>query len=176
VTDSVEDIRNLGLANGTPAVWSSSSRQPQANIIETVDRVRAMLPRCRPTIPPATQLDVAMDRSTTIRASLRDVERSLAVAIVLVVLVVYLFLRDGRATLIPAVAVPVSLIGTFGAMYLLGLQPGQPLPDGPHDRHRLRRRRRHRRDGEHHRHMEAGCRGSRPRSSASGRWASPSSR
>ena len=95
-------------------------KQPQANIIETVDLIRAMLPRLRADIPPATQLDVAMDRSTTIRASLRDVERSLAVAIVLVILVVYLFLRDGRATLIPSVAVPVSLIGTFGAMYLLG--------------------------------------------------------
>ena len=79
-----------------------------------------MLPQLRANVPPAMQLDVAMDRSVTIRASLRDVERSLAVAIVLVVLVVYVFLRDGRATLIPAVAVPVSLIGTFGAMYLLG--------------------------------------------------------
>jgi multidrug efflux pump len=120
VTDSVEDIRNLGLANGTPAVVIGILKQPQANIIETVDLIRAMLPRLRADIPPATELDVAMDRSTTIRASLRDVERSLAVAIVLVILVVYLFLRDGRATLIPSVAVPVSLIGTFGAMYLLG--------------------------------------------------------
>jgi multidrug efflux pump len=120
VTDSVEDIRNLGLANGTPAVLLGILKQPQANIIETVDLIRAMLPRLRADIPPATQLDVAMDRSTTIRASLRDVERSLAVAIVLVILVVYLFLRDGRATLIPAVAVPVSLIGTFAAMNLLG--------------------------------------------------------
>jgi multidrug efflux pump len=120
VTDSVEDIRNLGLANGTPAVLLGILKQPQANIIETVDLIRAMLPRLRADIPPATQLDVAMDRSTTIRASLRDVERSLAVAIILVILVVYLFLRDGRATLIPAVAVPVSLIGTFAAMNLLG--------------------------------------------------------
>jgi multidrug efflux pump len=120
VTDSVEDIRNLGLSNGTPAVLIGILKQPQANIIETVDLIRAMIPRLRADIPPATQLDVAMDRSTTIRASLRDVERSLTVAIVLVILVVYLFLRDGRATLIPAVAVPVSLIGTFGAMYLLG--------------------------------------------------------
>jgi multidrug efflux pump len=120
VTDSVEDIRNLGLANSTPAVLIGILKQPQANIIETVDLIRAMLPRLRADIPPATQLDVAMDRSTTIRASLRDVERSLAVAIALVILVVYLFLRDGRATLIPSVAVPVSLIGTFGAMYLLG--------------------------------------------------------
>jgi multidrug efflux pump len=120
VQDSVEDIRNLALANSSPSVLLGILKQPQANIIETVDLIRAMLPRLRADIPPAIQLDVAMDRSTTIRASLRDVERSLAVAIVLVILVVYLFLRDGRATLIPAVAVPVSLIGTFGAMYLLG--------------------------------------------------------
>jgi len=120
VTDSVEDIRNLGMSKGSPAVVIAVSRQPQANIIETVDLIRAMLPRLRANVPPATQLDIAMDRSTTIRASLRDVERSLAMAIMLVVLVVYVFLRDGRATLIPSVAVPVSLIGTFGAMYLLG--------------------------------------------------------
>jgi len=120
VSDSVEDIRNLGMSKGSPAVLIAVSRQPQANIIETVDLIRSMLPRLRAQVPPATQLDVAMDRSTTIRASLRDVERSLAVAIVLVILVVYCFLRDGRATLIPAVAVPVSLVGTFGAMYLLG--------------------------------------------------------
>jgi multidrug efflux pump len=120
VTDSVEDIRNLALANGSPSVLLGILKQPQANIIETVDLITAMLPRLRADISPAIQLDVAMDRSTTIRASLRDVERSLAVAIVLVILVVYLFLRDGRATLIPSVAVPVSLIGTFGAMYLLG--------------------------------------------------------
>ena len=120
VTDSVEDIRNLGMSKGSPAVVIPIYRQPQANIIETVDLIRAMLPRLRAEVPPATQLDIAIDRSTTIRASLRDVERSLAIAIMLVVLVVYLFLRDGRATLIPSVAVPVSLIGTFGAMYLLG--------------------------------------------------------
>jgi multidrug efflux pump len=120
ISDSVEDIRNLGLSQGKSAVLIGILKQPQANIIETVDLIRAMLPRLQADVPPATELDVAMDRSTTIRASLRDVERSLAVAIVLVILVVYLFLRDGRATLIPAVAVPVSLIGTFGAMYLLG--------------------------------------------------------
>jgi multidrug efflux pump len=119
VSDSVEDIRNLGLSKGNAAVLIGILKQPQANIIETVDLIRAMLPRLQADVSPATQLDVAMDRSTTIRASLRDVERSLVGAIVLVVLVVYLFLRDGRATLIPSVAVPVSLIGTFAAMYLL---------------------------------------------------------
>ncbi len=121
VTDSVEDIRNLGaVQRPAPRCSSGSSKQPQANIIETVDRIRAHAPQLQADIPPATQLEVAMDRSTTIRASLRDVELSLAIAIILVILVVYLFLRDGRATLIPTVAVPVSLIGTFGAMYLLG--------------------------------------------------------
>ncbi|HXN35763.1 MAG TPA: efflux RND transporter permease subunit [Opitutaceae bacterium] len=119
VEDSVEDTRNLGLSKGNTAVLVSVSRQPQANIIQTVDLIRGMLPQLRAQLPAATQLDVAVDRSVTIRASLRDVARSLAMAMVLVVLVVYLFLRDGRATLIPAVAVPVSLIGTFGVMYLL---------------------------------------------------------
>ena len=96
------------------------SRQPQANIIDTVDRMRALLPQLRANIPPAAQLEIASDRSTVIRASLRTVEQSLTIAIILVVLVVYVFLRDGRAVLVPAVAVPVSLVGTFAAMYLLG--------------------------------------------------------
>jgi multidrug efflux pump len=120
VSDSVEDIRNLGISKGRPAVILWVQRQPQANIIETVDRVRAILPRLQAAVPPATLLEIAADRSTVIRASLKVVERSLTIAIILVVLVVYLFLRDGRAVLVPAVAVPVSLIGTFGAMYLLG--------------------------------------------------------
>ncbi len=120
VSDSVEDIRNLGLSKNKPAVIVIISRQPQANIIDTVDRVRALLPRLQTEIPAATELAIASDRSTVIRASLRAVEASLAMAIVLVVLVVYMFLRDGRAVLVPAVAVPVSLIGTFAAMYLLG--------------------------------------------------------
>ncbi len=120
ITDSVEDTRNLGLSKGVPAVLVIISRAPQANIIDTVDRVRALLPQLQASIPPATQLVVASDRSTVIRASLKAVEASLAIAILLVVLVVFLFLRDLRAVLIPAVAVPVSLIGTFAAMYLLG--------------------------------------------------------
>jgi multidrug efflux pump len=119
VSDSVEDIRNLGLSKGNPAVLVIISRQPQANIIDTVDRVRALLPRLRANIPPDAQLEIASDRSTVIRASLLAVERALAIAIILVVIVVFVFLRDGRATLVPAVAVPVSLVGTFAAMYLL---------------------------------------------------------
>ncbi len=120
VTDSVEDIHNIGISNGQEAVIITISRQPNANIIETVDRIYAMLPELQASIPGAAQLAVANDRSTTIRASLRDVEIALGIAILLVVLVVYLFLRDARATLIPSVAVPLSLLGTFAVMYLLG--------------------------------------------------------
>ena len=120
VTDSVEDLRNLGLANGRPAVVVTISRQPGANIIDTVDRVLALLPALQSSIPGAADLKVAVDRSATIRASLHDVEVTLLISITLVILVVYFFLRDWRATFVPSVAVPISLIGTFGAMYLLG--------------------------------------------------------
>ena len=119
VTDSVEDTRNLGLANGNPSVIVIVSRQPGANIISTVDRVRAVLPQLEASMPGGAKIDVAVDRSVTIRASLHDVEVSLLISVCLVILVVFLFLRDPRATAIPSVAVPISLIGTFGAMYLL---------------------------------------------------------
>jgi multidrug efflux pump len=119
VDDSVEDLRNMGLANGKPSVLVILFRQPGANIIDTVDRVIALLPELRASIPAAINLDVAMDRSPTIRGSLHDVERTLLISLTLVILVVFLFLREGRATLIPSVAVPVSIIGTFGVMYLL---------------------------------------------------------
>jgi multidrug efflux pump len=120
VQDSVEDLRNAGLANGKPAVLVIINRQPAANIIETVDRVRAALPRLEAAIPGSIQLSVVLDRTTTIRASLRDVEITLVIATLLVILVVFVFLREWRTTLIPSVAVPVSLIGTFGVMYLFG--------------------------------------------------------
>jgi multidrug efflux pump len=120
IVDSVQDLRNAGMANGKPSVLVIINRQPNANIIETVDRVTAMLPSLRASIPSAITLTLAMERTTTIRASLRDTERSLAMAVLLVILVVFLFLRNGRATLIPSVAVPVSLVGTFGVMYLFG--------------------------------------------------------
>ncbi|MEM4986584.1 efflux RND transporter permease subunit [Collimonas sp. H4R21] len=120
VVDSVANLRNSGSANGKPSVLVILSRQPGANIIETVDEVRALLPQLRASIPAAINLDVAMDRTPTIRASLRETENTLLMSIALVIMVVFLFLRNGRATLIPAVAVPISLIGTFGAMYLLG--------------------------------------------------------
>ncbi len=120
VSDSVEDIRNAGSANGKPSVVIFLFRQPGANIVATADRVREVLPGLRSGIPPSINLDVMMERTTTIRASLRDVERTLAISVALVVMVVFLFLRNGRATLIPAIAVPVSLIGTFSVMYLAG--------------------------------------------------------
>ena len=120
VVDSVEDLRNTGLSNKSPAIVLVVFRQPGANIIDTVDRVRALLPQLRASVPAAIDLDVALDRSSTIRASLHDVERTLVISVVLVTLVVFVFLRSVRATLIPAVAVPVSLVGTFGVMYLLG--------------------------------------------------------
>jgi multidrug efflux pump len=120
VLDSVENVRNLGLSDGKPAVLVILFRQPGANIIDTVDRVMALIPALKASIPTDIQVIVANDRTTTIRASLHDVERTLLVAIALVVLVVFVFLRNGRATLVPAVAVPISLLGTFGAMYLLG--------------------------------------------------------
>ncbi|MBS0591495.1 MAG: multidrug efflux RND transporter permease subunit [Proteobacteria bacterium] len=116
----VQDIRNQGLFNGERAVIISINKQPNANIIKTLDRIRALLPKLRASIPSDIDLDVAIDRTNTIRASLHDVEATLAVSVLLVVLVVFVFLRNWRATLIPAVAVPVSLIGTFSAMYLFG--------------------------------------------------------
>ncbi len=119
VSDSVENLRNAGLANGKPSVLVVLNREPGANIIDTVDRVRALLPQIEASIPSDIDVDVAIDRSTTIRTSLHDVERTLLIAIALVILVVFLFLRNFRAALVPSVAVPVSLIGTFGVMYLL---------------------------------------------------------
>ncbi len=120
VTDSVQDLRNAGLADGRPAVLLLIRRQPGANVIATVDRVRALLPLLRASISRAIDLEIESDSTTTIRASLREVERTLLIAISLVILVVFLFLRRWRAAMIPAVAVPVSLIGTFGIMYLAG--------------------------------------------------------
>ncbi len=120
VVDSVQDLRNDGSANGQPSVLLVLTREPGANIIKTVDRVRSLLPQFEAQIPASMKLSVAMDRSPTIRASLSEVERSLMISVALVILVVFLFLRDGRASLVPAIVVPVSLIGTFGAMYLCG--------------------------------------------------------
>jgi multidrug efflux pump len=120
VTDGVENLRNSGLANGKPAVLIILYRQPGANIISTVDAVKALIPILRASISPAIDVDVGVDRSTTIRTSLRDVERTLVLAVMLVIIVVFAFLRNLRATFIPVVAVSVSLVATFGAMYLIG--------------------------------------------------------
>jgi multidrug efflux pump len=119
VEDSVQDVRNLGLSNGQPSILVILFRQPGANIIETIDTVKAELPHLKAAMPADVDMTVANDRSTTIRQSLRDTEATLVIAILLVTVVVYLFLRDISATMIPFVAVPVSILGTLGAMYLL---------------------------------------------------------
>jgi multidrug efflux pump len=120
VQDSVQTVRSLGLANAKPAALIIIFRQPGANIISTVDGIKAALPQLHASINPAIDLTIALDQTQTIRASVSDIERTLLLSVVLVVLVVFLFLREWRSTLIPMVAVPVSIIGTFGAMYLLG--------------------------------------------------------
>jgi multidrug efflux pump len=118
--DSVEDLRNAGSADGQPSVLVVLFKQPNANIIETVDRIRALLPQLKAAMPPAIDMTVTLDQTFTIRASLRDVERTLLVSVALVVLVVFMFLRSVRASIIPSIAVPISILGTFGIMYLLG--------------------------------------------------------
>ena len=120
VVDSVQNVRAAGYLNGKRAVTLIIFRQPGANIIDTVDRIRAQLPSLKASIPQGIDTTIVLDRTTTIRASVHDVERTLIISVGLVILVVFIFLRNGRATLIPAVAVPVSLIGTFTVMYLFG--------------------------------------------------------
>jgi multidrug efflux pump len=118
--DSVEDLRNSGYANGKPSVLVIIYRQPGANIIGTVDRIRGVLPEIQSSIPGSIDVKVAMDQTVTIRASVDDTEKTLVVSVLLVILVVFVFLRNGRTTFIPSIAVPVSLIATFGVMYLFG--------------------------------------------------------
>ena len=120
VTDDVENIYGAGLFNGKPAILIIITKAPGANIIETADAIKKVLPFLQASIPPTVDLTISLDRTTTIRASFFDVQRSMLIAIVLVVLVVFAFLRDGRATVIPAIAVPLSLVGTFAVMYLCG--------------------------------------------------------
>ena len=120
VVDSTEDIRNTGLSRGRPAVMLWVNRQPDANIIDTVDRIKALLPQFRASLPPTVHLDVDNDRTIAIRASVHDAERNMVISVCLVIFVVFMFLRNGWATFIPSVSVPVSLVGTFGVMYLLG--------------------------------------------------------
>src|SRR5262249_23321550 len=118
--DSVQDIRNAGSSNGRPAIVLLVFKQPGSNIIETIENVEAIMPLLRASIPRAVDLKVIMERTTTIKSALRDVETNLFIAIVLVIMVVLAFLREIHSTVIPSVAVPVSLIGTFGIMYLCG--------------------------------------------------------
>ncbi len=120
VVDSTEDIRNLGITNGKPGVIIAIFRQPGANMIETADSVKSTLPWLRASISPALNVNVIIDRTLVIRASVREVERAMIISIILVIFVVFAFLRNYRATIIPSVAVPLSLIGTFGVMYLCG--------------------------------------------------------
>ena len=120
VTDSLTDKRNLGLINGQRGVMLAIFRQAGANIIDTVDRVQAVIPFLQSSISPAMKLSVVMDRTVSVRASVKDIERTLLISIALVIMVVFVFLRTVRATIIPSIAVPLSLVGTFGVMYLLG--------------------------------------------------------
>ena len=120
VVDGTEDVRNMGLSNGKPAVLIQISRQPNANILETVDRIKALLPEFRATLPPNVQLNIDTDRTLTIRSSVHDAQTNMIISIALVILVVFAFLRNLPATIIPSISVPVSLIGAFGIMYLCG--------------------------------------------------------
>jgi multidrug efflux pump len=128
VVDSVEDIRNAGYFNGQPSVGVMVNRQPGANIIDTVDRIRAILPQLQASIPQSIKVAVSNDQTQVIRASVHDVERSLIISVILVILVVFVFLRSVRSTVIPSVAVPVSLIGTFGVMYLCNFTASTTCP------------------------------------------------
>ncbi len=120
VVDGNEDVRNMGLSRGKPAVMIWVNRQPNANIIDTVERIKALLPQFRASLPPDVRLNIDSDRTVTIRASVNEAQKNTLISISLVILVVFIFLRNGWATFIPSISVPVSLIGTFGVMYLLG--------------------------------------------------------
>src|ERR1700675_1976416 len=119
VSEGIEDLRNSGFANGKPSVNISIGREPGANIIKTVDNIKAILPELRAMIPPAATLDITSDRTITIRASVQDIEFTLMLTVALVVMVIFLFLRNAWATVIPSISVPLSIVGTFGVMYLL---------------------------------------------------------
>jgi multidrug efflux pump len=120
ISDSVEDIRTAGWANGKPAIVLLIFKQPGANVVETVDRIRAVLPRLQASIPPSIHLEVLLDGSSQIRDSVKDVEKTLVISIALVIMVVFIFLRSVRTTSIPSVVVPLSLAGTFGVLYIFG--------------------------------------------------------
>jgi multidrug efflux pump len=120
VIDGNEDVRNLGIVNGNPMVQIQINRQPNANIVDTVARIKALMPQFQAQLPPTVRFKIASDRTITTRDSMRDAQRNMIVSIGLVILVVFIFLRSGWSTFIPSVSVPVSIIATFGAMYLIG--------------------------------------------------------
>ena len=151
VIDGAENSQQAAWMDRTPAVIVNMQRQPGANIIAVVDRIKKLLPQLQTSLPASVQVQVLTDRTVTIRASVKDVEYELMLTVALVVMVIFLFLRNLAATIIPSVAVPLSLVGTFGVMYLLGLQPEQPDADGAHHLDGIRGGRCHRDDREHHR-------------------------
>src|SRR5580704_8577690 len=120
VIDGNEDVRNLGLVNGNPMVQIQINRQPNANIVDTVARIKELMPQFRAQLPPTVRFQIVSDRTITTQESMRDAQRTVIISIALVILVVFIFLRSARSTFIPSVSVPVSIIATFGAMYLLG--------------------------------------------------------
>ena len=138
VVDQAENLRQAAWMNNTPAIIMNIQRQPGANIIQVVDRIQALLPLLEANIPASIKVTPLTDRTVTIRASVKDVEFELMLTVALVVMVIFLFLRNISATIIPSVAVPLSLIGTFGVMYLARLQPEQSHAHGAHDFHRFR--------------------------------------
>ena len=162
VINSVEDTRSAGFTNGVPSIWAKIYLRPDANLIATVDRIRARLPELRAFLPPGIDLDILSDRTVEIRAALRDLERVLLAAVALVILTVFAFLRDFRAALIPAIVVGVSLTGTFGVILSSWLQHQHHHPHGARHLHGACRRRRHHRFGEYrtpHRERHGACRG-----------------
>ena len=120
VIDGNEDVRNLGIVNGSPMVQIQINRQPNANVVDTVARIKALMPQFEAQLPPSVRFKIASDRTITTRDSMNDAQRNMVISIGLVILVVFIFLRSGWSTFIPSVSVPVSIVATFGAMYLLG--------------------------------------------------------
>ena len=149
VTDDTENVRQAAWMNDVPAVIVNIQRQPGANIISVVDRIKLLLPQLTATLPKSVNVGILTDRTNTIRASVEDVQFELGLTVVLVVLVMFLFLRNVAATIIPSIAVPVSLIGTLGVMYLLGYSLNNLTLDGADHLHRICGGRRHRDDREH---------------------------
>ena len=150
VVDGNEDVRNLGIVNGNPMVQIQINRQPNANIVDTVARIKALMPQFEAQLPPTVRFKIASDRTITTRDSIHDAQRNMIVSIGLVVLVVFIFLRSGWSTFIPGVVVPVSIIATFGVMYLIGVHAGQSFTDGADHCDGIRGRRCDRRNREHH--------------------------